>query len=507
MTKLYVFFAGTGQDGKTFQKDREDDDIFNEDVIRVYIKGCQEKNVGGGYLLPDLNIAADHLYQSFTNKILDTKNLQNQFGSGILAICVDPRSEDGRYEIDTIALEGYSRGAVSTFVAAKKLNNLNIPIHIVAHQPVPGWINPSQEKLASYGDLSQCSNIASATTLLGSSNRERGFLYNNFYKQMIAKFNSETKVKNYTLPVQSHHIDPTNGVNVQDLYAKDALTSHKFVKESPVSKHTGTYATQIQSWYTSNLADYCFTPTHLKQEIYTIGNDAPASSPYYSRYLTDEATRVLSGVENVEIKNLTTEQTSAIIAISQLSLQDGVLEKSLYPLVLKNSQEGKAFVDLVNEVASHCNYLAFVTKDDRSSEKSQCIDNSQREYQRSVFIAAHDYLDASSKTNESTSTFNSTWKDAESKFINSALGIQRGLVGRVLQHLSNFITKCIQRFCASEKAPSTSVSRPLLPENRSMKTMREIREKHCSVLKNIQDTNKKEDPTLDENLSTTRPKN
>lgn len=61
MTKVIFFFAGTGDDGENYRSMKEDGSSLEEEgcpfpdnVIRIYIKGCQEKRVGNGFLFPDL---------------------------------------------------------------------------------------------------------------------------------------------------------------------------------------------------------------------------------------------------------------------------------------------------------------------------------------------------------------------------------------------------------------------------------------------------------------------
>ena len=51
-------------------------------------------------------------------------------------------------DINEITLEGFSRGAVKTFAVAKKLDNIGIPMHIIANQPVPGEVALTQRIFA-----------------------------------------------------------------------------------------------------------------------------------------------------------------------------------------------------------------------------------------------------------------------------------------------------------------------------------------------------------------------
>jgi hypothetical protein len=76
MTKVVFFFAGTGDDGAYYAFDKEDSIQFKDDVIRVYIKGCQEEQVGNGFLSPDLDIAANNVRSAFESNTLDLAKLK-----------------------------------------------------------------------------------------------------------------------------------------------------------------------------------------------------------------------------------------------------------------------------------------------------------------------------------------------------------------------------------------------------------------------------------------------
>jgi hypothetical protein len=131
MAKVVFFFAGTGDDGEQYFLDKEHQSTFKDDVIRVYIKGCQEELVGNGFLFPDLEIAANNVRNAFEGNQLNLTKLKENFGDGLYHIQSN-RGVNVTQTIESIALEGFSRGAVTTYATAKKLDDLDIPIDITA---------------------------------------------------------------------------------------------------------------------------------------------------------------------------------------------------------------------------------------------------------------------------------------------------------------------------------------------------------------------------------------
>lgn len=125
----------------TVQYESLSEDRFHDDVIRVYIRGCENTNVGGNSLFPDLDILTNKINSAFNkeNKTFDIANLRAELGNALVDIKIpDKLSAEKNPVITNIALHGFSRGGVATFAVAKKLNYLDIPIDIIANQPVPG---------------------------------------------------------------------------------------------------------------------------------------------------------------------------------------------------------------------------------------------------------------------------------------------------------------------------------------------------------------------------------
>ena len=169
MYKIVFFFAGTGRTAEEYKREHEGFLDFSGDVIRIYVNGCQDRRVGGlgGALSPDLTVATRKIAGAFTSDNncvnLNLQKLQKEFGS---AIIIDTKiNNTAPNSIESIALEGYSRGAVQTLAVASKLNEFNLPIDIIANQPVTGEKYNGKPLFKTYKDVSACINIRSATTL------------------------------------------------------------------------------------------------------------------------------------------------------------------------------------------------------------------------------------------------------------------------------------------------------------------------------------------------------
>lgn len=131
--KIVFSFAGTGDTGEQYAENEEITGRFNQDVIRVYFRGCQHKQIGNGFIFPDIESVADRIRKIFDeNKTIDLGLLHKEFGDGIVKI--KGPQDYRKVEITDIGLKGFSRGAVTTFAVAKKLDELNIPMDIIANQ-------------------------------------------------------------------------------------------------------------------------------------------------------------------------------------------------------------------------------------------------------------------------------------------------------------------------------------------------------------------------------------
>ncbi len=214
--KLLLFFAGTGINA-TNVCDETEKEIFKPDVIRVYFNGCQDDNIGGrwmlpGYLNPDLDVVTEKIHTSFFKNDgatqLNLSELKTQFGSSII-IRTAQGLEEQVVAIEDITLTGFSRGAVTTFACAKKLDNLGTPISIFAEDPVPGESRLATSKEDSLYqkniDLSGCLNIKHIEVLLGTYSKHNSSYENKWYRQMAPKFPANAMSAHiYMVPKASH---------------------------------------------------------------------------------------------------------------------------------------------------------------------------------------------------------------------------------------------------------------------------------------------------------------
>ena len=424
MAKVIFFFAGTGDDCTYYSANKERNSTFEKDVIRVYLKGCQAKQVGNGLIFPDLEIAAKNIRNAFNNKSLDLKLLRENFGDSLYTINGNTKSP---VDIDSIALEGFSRGAITTFAVAKKLDDLNIPLDIIANQPVPGETRLSKTLTKKYSDLANCKNIRSATTILGTYNLENGLIHNLFFRQMLAKFPATTQVDNFLAPHQAHL---------------------EWFNDSPIPYHINMRLAQfnysqanndelnIIDWYRYH-PDHYFTPLEFSQLIYGAAEPI-AKDPIYLKSLVTIAHNRLKNIDNTPLTTLLPSSAAAIISVASMST--GKLNKdNLIKLILEDSTRGLAFVKIINKVTDSCNYLPHVTCD-TVSKKDQFIAQHGASYKKEIFEATYDFLMLNQPTIEDKKNFTKQLYKTECKFRNSALGIERGSIRLVLKFITNFIT-------------------------------------------------------------------
>ncbi|MFY7697967.1 MAG: hypothetical protein ACOVQX_03990 [Legionella sp.] len=328
MPKVVFFFGGTGETGEQMALSKESGSIFNPDVIRIYIKGCQHPKVGGALSLeglrPDLDVVAHHIRNAFTGNNLDLNKLRKNFGdhrdrheieisinhgqeqiestpsdsSGIYSIVRSVNlNQSETFEIDEIMLEGFSRGGVSAFATAKQLDDLDIPINIIANQPVPGGLGKNDRLFTDYHDLSHCRNIKTAITLLITQNLENSAIQNIFFHQMMARFSPTTKVTHYLLPHQEH----------LEWFDSDLIPCHidhhlitTGFAEGLASKD------KIINWYNQH-DDFYFTPVELRQPILGKTDDLTLD-PFYLEAINTHLKSFYNQESNPLVKLLVLER-------------------------------------------------------------------------------------------------------------------------------------------------------------------------------------------------------
>jgi|GEM_PF-6243681 len=467
MAKVIFFFGGTGDDGIHYASLKEKIP-FKDDVIRIYIKGCQEKTVGNGILYPDLNIAANNIRSAFNTRAdgtvsLNLTTLKTNFGDGLYNIYPSQDSED--QQIDSIALEGFSRGAVTTFATAKKLDDLGIPIDIIANQPVPGEASSTSKLVLKHNDLSHCENIRSATTILGNYNLENGVLHNVFFRQMIAKLPKDTKVSNFLIPHQAH-LDWFR-TYLASLHIEHQLAQHNYCRPNREKA-------DIKRWYATH-PDHYFTPPKFSQKIYG-ADDSIEKDPVYLEMVTEKAHKIIKSNQQ-----LTSQQAEAIVSIADLRLPPDK-NIALIRFVLKKTEQAATFINIVNKVSDSCAYLSGIVQKP-SPKKSEAIRDQSKFYKAAVFTNSHEFLSKDTPGKQDKIDFAKSIYQAEREFRKEALGIERGTMRLVLKFLTNFISHITGVgliLNAINKARTGNWL--LLNHNRSVGAIRDIRKRFVDEL-------------------------
>lgn len=475
VAKVIFFFAGTGDDGEYYSRQKEHESKFEQDVIRVYIRGCQEERVGNGFLFPDLEIAANNVRGAFNGNQLNLDRLRENFGDGLCKIEGDAVDTNQTVDVDQIALEGFSRGAVTTYAVAKKLDDLDIPLDIIANQPVPGETTLSQPLVTKYSDLSNCRNVRSATTFLATYNLENGFIQNYFFRQMMAKFPSGTQVANFFIPHQQH----------LDWFSDSPIPAHinKQFSEYGYAKPRKDSA-RISSWYDSHPECY-FTPREFTQQIYGDDNSI-TKDPIYLNNVMIKAEACLKTNELENKIPLTSDQAEAIISLDGQFSADERLKNDLFKLASESSNRGNQFVTIVNKVSDVCTYLLHVTTDG-VSEKTDLICSHVDEYKETVFTLCQQFLMLDKPSIQDKMELASQIYQAELQFRRQALSVDRNIMRLVLKVLTNFITHItVVGLIVNSVNKALTGNWLLFQHNRSVNNVRDSRKRLLEMVdKNI----------------------
>ncbi|MBA2650864.1 MAG: hypothetical protein H0U73_01135 [Tatlockia sp.] len=189
---LVIYFCGTANPGHTFH----DQFDYADFLPKIFVKGCDSKEVCDSSIFPNLHDFACR----FTNTLFDKKSnkLAKLSVSALesLGIRLDRTDLKGKEdeEIESITLCGYSRGAVTCFEVAKVLHLIapNIPVDIVADQPVPGnSYSVIGSNAASIIDCSNLSNLKNVSIILGS------YTGTNNLVDIHVKFEMPTDINDY----------------------------------------------------------------------------------------------------------------------------------------------------------------------------------------------------------------------------------------------------------------------------------------------------------------------
>ncbi len=239
MPKVLFVFAGTGDTAKNIANNHEQYEC-GDDVVRVYVNGCQDKAVGGSYIFGQLSPNLDKAGAKVRDCFDDTGNLsidalKKKFGSSIE---IHPITTEGTVPVESIGLMGFSRGAVTTFSAARHLDDLGKPIQIFATDPVPGeTLDGATGKSSQFQknyDLTQCINITRAEVIIGGYRSEVNMVHDKFFSQMAPRFNPACDSRTYTVPKKHHlyHSGATANQRSRFLVETGFSTAHIHFDES-----------------------------------------------------------------------------------------------------------------------------------------------------------------------------------------------------------------------------------------------------------------------------------
>lgn len=427
--KILFFFSQTGTSGEWYRKQAEEELLFTQDTIRIYLRGCQNPNIGNSLLSPDLDIAADHIYNAFEGNKLNFDKLKANLGDGIYEICCSSPIESP-IEIESIGLNGHSRGAVSTFAVAKKLDELEIPIDVVANQPVPGEITQNNNLTKKYRDLSQCNHIRSAHVFLATHSNYNAWWHNVFFKQLLPKFSSSTQTKHVLLPVHQH-FEP-NACRITGLHTNNFFSDYGYTQYS--EEHLDSIKTYYSEasdrfWYNSS-----FIPLIERQSI--LGDeDLVPPDPVYLELQFERAMNFLSKEEIVPETPLKPEQFAAIDYLAKTYPNP---PKEYVMLLLENTPKSKEFSYIINTVSETCLYVATLNLNTHGSlKKADPIRQASLTYQQTVFKLTYDFLLCSNSFQEQAG-FKKVIYAAEKQFRKDALEIEMGYGRRIMKFLTNF---------------------------------------------------------------------
>ena len=430
MAKIVFCFAGTGDEGDDYASSLERYNSFEPDVIRVYMRGCQHDKVGGGFLFPDLDIVSNSIRNAFNkdDQTIDLEKLKEMMGDGICLI--EGPKYLSTHKITDIGLQGFSRGAVTTFAVAKKLDDLNIPMDIIANQPVPGQIaeNSPGSLFSKYHDLTKCQNIRSATTFLASHNLENGVIHNSFFQQMAAKFPSTTQANTYIMPHQAHlewfrhWIIP---VHINRQFTQAGYSQARWEHSASVLKN------QYQE------KDVYFTPKEFSQKVFGIDLATVSKDPVYLEMIQEKAKSLL----NDSSIQLSDEQASAIVAISRVNSLTQEQQSQQMNLVIQDNEAGKTFTQIINKTHDVVEYLSHVTRDDpkNKSVKSLLIEEHSDAYKKEIYSKSFDYLSKPAPKDEDKKTFLKGINQADKEFEGKALNVDRGIMRKAMKIIANTI--------------------------------------------------------------------
>ena len=244
---------------------------------------------------------------------------------------------------------------------------------------------------------------------------------------MVAKFPSTVKANNWLMPHQSHF----------------SWTKH-WIVPCHISKQlcdTGYTIAQSGASYEQLLAteyekhpEYYFTPKEFSQKIFGAEDSTITKDPNYLQFIKEKANAIVNN-EHIELSD---EQASAVVIISDENSIDSHLQKKMMDFLMQGTPKSKQFAMIVNGTQNITQYLTHVT-DDQSNNKSQAIKAHSADYKKAIFTRCHQYLAIKNPSKKDKEKFIGSVKNAEKKFEKSALNIDRGIMRKAMQIMVNLL--------------------------------------------------------------------
>jgi hypothetical protein len=180
--------------------------------------------------------------------------------------------------------------------------------------------------------------------------------------------------------------------------------------------------------------EYYFTPKEFAQKIFGSEDSTITKDPVYLQLVKNKAKNF---VNNEDI-DLSDEQANAVVIISNERSIDSEHQKIMIDFLVQDTPKSKQFALIVNGTQNITQYLTQVT-DDQSNNKSQAIKTHSADYKKAIFTNCQQYLAIKNPSKKDKEKFIGGIKNAEKKFENSALNIDRGIMRKAMQIMVNLI--------------------------------------------------------------------
>ncbi len=231
--RLFIYFYGTGdypQDDEETGQIADSDGTrkyyecltYTKNTLRLYVSGCQHPLVGNGYYMPDLSIITGYLSELVKDKKINQEILAKLKD----AIKVHGLKKQKDLSIDDIYLMGFSRGAVTAYASALALKDLEIPIHVVGLEPVPGngiLVSRPTSDFSLYSNLKAVTNLKSVTNIYGGYSDNVFLFQQAYFKQMRVETPSNTMHSECVLPIPFHCFNRQGLIHHYGAYALSQL--------------------------------------------------------------------------------------------------------------------------------------------------------------------------------------------------------------------------------------------------------------------------------------------